>query len=117
MPGYGLALMASPLGWLRALLALFQQRSQAPDHSWVEPGNAITRAVLTGDALIVQAVASAPNAVAPAYPDPAVATQADVYPEPTVAPEPAAAAELPAEAPAAEQQEKSGSPRKAGRAA
>jgi hypothetical protein len=63
--------------WLHALLG--SRNSGAADPKWVEPSNAITRAVLGGMPLASLAVASAPEAsddtTLPERPQPAVVTR------------------------------------------
>jgi hypothetical protein len=114
--------MASPFGWLRALLALLQQRHQTDvNERWVEPGNEITRAILDGSTPLLAAAnrpaMEAPMAAAPTASAPLVVEQTPL-PQSEVA--------LEVEAPAAAMADESAgtseapaakAPRKAGRAA
>jgi hypothetical protein len=82
--------MVSVFGWWRALMALIRAKQEA---HWIEPGNEITRAILSGHVQEigprqVRVTAAAPMAATDA---PFVATPAAELPEPVVA-EPAAAA-------------------------
>jgi hypothetical protein len=85
--------MASfPVRWWRAILALLQLKRDSMGEQWVEPGNAITRAILQGTVpQLAQPLETRPIA-APA-PMPAADPTEVVLPEPAVeTEEPAAAA-------------------------
>lgn len=118
--------MASPLGWLRALLALLQRRFQSDSgERWVEPGNEITRAILAGTVPLLAAPirpsAEAPTAAAVAASEP-LAVEHTPLPQVEVALEvepevEAPAADLPDESTETTDETSTEAPRKAGRAA
>jgi hypothetical protein len=99
--------MASfPIRWWRAILALLQLNRGAAGDGWVEPSNDITRAILSGRALLL---ASPPRAQSIAAPVETPNVTAAATSTAAAAP---AAVEIESEQPAAEK-----SARRAGRAA
>lgn len=51
--------MATPIAWLRMLFERLAGRHE-PDAGWVEPGNAITRSILSGAAVSIPEVEPSP---------------------------------------------------------